>query len=100
VYEKYFRVMARGVPPEAVKHMMVKEGVDPAVLDCDPNLPLPDAFSPYTNGPPLKQDPVYEKFFKVRSLGHGMLYFVVGDVSGAPLGVCGTHVTVHARALE
>ncbi len=65
-YEKYFRMMSRGVPAEAVKHMMVKEGVDPAVLDCDPNRPLPEAFSPYTSGPPLKEDPVYEKFFKVR----------------------------------
>jgi hypothetical protein len=63
-------MLRMGVPLEGVKHMMVKDGVDPAILDCDHSQPLPAKFSPFTDGPPLKDDPVYGKFFKV---GTGVL---------------------------
>jgi hypothetical protein len=65
VYGKYFKMMKCGIPKEAVAHKMVSEGLNPAVLDCDPNGPLPNKFSEFTDGPPLEEDPVYSKYFKV-----------------------------------
>ncbi|KAI9917007.1 hypothetical protein PsorP6_017039 [Peronosclerospora sorghi] len=43
VYQKYFKMLAVGLPPPVVKHKMQSENVDPAILDMDPNKPLPDA---------------------------------------------------------
>jgi hypothetical protein len=61
-----------GIPPPAVKLKMQSEGVIPDVLDCDPSKPLPKRFLPpedemeqYTDGPPLKEDPRFAKFFQV-----------------------------------
>ena len=78
VFEKYFRMLARGVPKDAVRHQMIRDNVDPRVIDCDPDKPLPDELSPFTKGPPLRLDPVYGKYFKVSGLrvgrktrGHG-----------------------------
>jgi Subunit CCDC53 of WASH complex len=68
VYGKYFKMLKCGIPKEAVAHKMVSEGLNPAVLDCDPNGPLPGKFSEFTDGPPLEEDPVYSKYFKVGRL--------------------------------
>jgi hypothetical protein len=61
-----------GIPPPAVKLKMQSEGVNPDVLDCDPTKPLPKRFLPpedemelYTDGPPLKEDPRFMKYFQV-----------------------------------
>lgn len=65
-----------GIPPPAVKVKMSSEGLNPEVLDCDPTKPLPkrllppeDPMEKYTDGPPLKDDPVYKKYFTVRCCG-------------------------------
>ena len=65
------------IPLEAIKHSMTKDGVNPDMLDCDPNAPAPKlkpkvvtpapskkkAADP--NEPKLKDDPKYAKFFKM-----------------------------------
>ncbi|POM61259.1 Formin-2 domain containing hypothetical protein, partial [Phytophthora palmivora] len=42
-YQKYFKMLKVGLPAPVVKHKMQSENVDPAVLDMDPNKPLPEA---------------------------------------------------------
>uniref|UniRef100_M4BHW6 FH2 domain-containing protein n=1 Tax=Hyaloperonospora arabidopsidis (strain Emoy2) TaxID=559515 RepID=M4BHW6_HYAAE len=42
-YQKYFKMLAVGLPSTAVKHKMQSESVDPAILDMDPSKPLPEA---------------------------------------------------------
>uniref|UniRef100_A0AAV1URF6 FH2 domain-containing protein n=1 Tax=Peronospora matthiolae TaxID=2874970 RepID=A0AAV1URF6_9STRA len=41
VYQKYFKMLAVGLPSAVVKHKMQSESVDPAILDMDPSKPLP-----------------------------------------------------------
>ncbi|GMF20416.1 unnamed protein product [Phytophthora fragariaefolia] len=45
-YQKYFKMLKVGLPPPVVKHKMQSENVDPAVLDMDPNKPLPESPAP------------------------------------------------------
>ncbi|KAG7377939.1 hypothetical protein PHYPSEUDO_010758 [Phytophthora pseudosyringae] len=45
-YVKYFKMLKMGLPPPVVKHKMQSENVDPAILDMDPNKPLPEAPAP------------------------------------------------------
>ena len=66
VYGKFFKMMKAGVPKPAVANKMAAEGLDPAILDMDPNLPAPKKPG---EGPPLKDDPVYGKFFKMMKAG-------------------------------
>ena len=53
------------LPAGAVKQKMTAEGLDPAILDMDPNSPAPSAGGGGGGGPPLKDDPKYAKFFKM-----------------------------------
>ncbi len=64
-----------GIPAVAVEGKMRQEGLNPQILSCDPEKPLPklfvvvsleDILNAYTEGPPLKEDPRFEKYFKVR----------------------------------
>jgi hypothetical protein len=72
-----------GIPAEAAQNKMRVEGLDPAVLGCDPTKPLPKKFAPkenegdrYTTGPPLKEDPRFSKYFTVcRSVIADMVCF-------------------------
>jgi hypothetical protein len=41
-YSKYFKMLTVGLPPDAVKHRMVQDNVDPTVLDMDLNGPSPN----------------------------------------------------------
>jgi hypothetical protein len=63
-----------GIPRAAVEAKMLQEGLYPAVLDCDPDKPLlkkhmkktlAEELEAFTDGPPLNEDPVYGRFFKV-----------------------------------
>ncbi|CAH0480125.1 unnamed protein product [Peronospora belbahrii] len=42
-YQKYFKMLAVGLPASVVKHKMQSDSVDPAILDMDPDKPLPEA---------------------------------------------------------
>jgi hypothetical protein len=63
-YTKYFKMRKVGMPMDVVKHSMTRDGVDPSVMDGDPNLPA--------GGVPLKDDPKYERFFRMLSMGLSM----------------------------
>ena len=52
----------------AVKNAMVRDGLDPNILDMDPDKPL-NSEEPEDTGPPLKEDPKYAKYFKMLKLG-------------------------------
>lgn len=59
-YEKYFKMMKVGMPVDVVKHSMIRDGLDPSVLDGDHNKPV---------GIPLKDDPAYGKYFRMLKIG-------------------------------
>jgi len=63
-YEKYFKMMKVGMPKDVVKHAMQRDGLDPDILDADPNQPA---------GLPLKEDPKYQKYFKMLKMGIPMI---------------------------
>ena len=50
------------IPKQAVVNKMQAEGLDPAILDMDPEKPLPKKEG---DDPPLKDHPDYAKYFKV-----------------------------------
>ncbi|KAL3919028.1 MAG: hypothetical protein SGILL_003960, partial [Bacillariaceae sp.] len=62
-FERYFRMLKMGLPSEVAKHAMIRDGLDPSVLDLDPNKPI---------GVPLKADPKFEKYFKMLKIGIAM----------------------------
>ncbi|GBG34259.1 Formin-like protein 3 [Hondaea fermentalgiana] len=71
-YGKFFKMLAVRVPLQAVKNKVEAEGLDPAMMDKDPNdpaPPMPGAESEKGGGEKaavaLKDDPRYGKFFKM-----------------------------------
>jgi Subunit CCDC53 of WASH complex len=60
VYSKYFKMKKMGLPLGAIKNAMERDGMDPAIMDLDPEKSL-RAQSNATDGPPLKDDPEYTK---------------------------------------
>ena len=65
-YKKYFKMLAMHLPRGAVEIKMKAEGVDPAILDMDPNKPMPKKSK--KGGPPLKEDPRFKKYFKMLAM--------------------------------
>jgi len=63
-YDRYFRMLKVGMPIEVVKHAMERDGVDPSVMDGDHNKP-----AGFGSGVPLKDDPKYNKYFKMLKMG-------------------------------
>jgi hypothetical protein len=63
-YDRYFRMLKVGMPVEVVKHAMTRDGMDPTILDGDPNLP-----AGYGKNVPLKEDPRFHKYFKMLRIG-------------------------------
>lgn len=59
-YSRYFRMLKIGMPMDVVKHAMIRDCLDPAVMDGDHNKPA-------CEGIPLKDDPKYSKYFKSKS---------------------------------
>jgi hypothetical protein len=59
-YSKYFKMKKMGLPLGAIKNAMERDGMDPAIMDLDPEKSL-RAQSNATDGPPLKDDPEYTK---------------------------------------
>jgi Formin Homology 2 Domain/Subunit CCDC53 of WASH complex len=64
-YERYFKMLKLGMPIEVVKHAMIRDGLDSAIIDGDPNKPV-------MVGIPLKEDPDYQKYFKMLKIGMPM----------------------------
>jgi len=70
-YEKYFRMLKMGLPKDAVKNALVRDGKDPSIIDLDPTRSLSSQLSKNLGGdaPPLKDDPDYLKYFKMLKMG-------------------------------
>jgi hypothetical protein len=63
-YEKYFKMLKMGLPIGAVKNAVQRDGKDPNIMDLDPNKSIKSQIGggeEKDNGPPLKDDPDYEK---------------------------------------
>ena len=69
-YGKYFKMLKMGLPHDAVKHSLQRDGKEPSILDLDPKKSLlsqTKADAPIDG--PLKDDPDYEKYFKMLKMG-------------------------------
>lgn len=49
----------------AVKNAMQRDGLDPNIMDLDPEKSLSSQLRSDDDGPPLKEDPKYSKYFKM-----------------------------------
>ena len=70
-FSKYFKMIKMGMPREQVLHAMKRDEKDPAVLDLDPHLSLKSQqtkLNKQDDGPPLKEDPDYSKYFKMLAM--------------------------------
>lgn len=74
-YAKFFKLAKMGMPAEQIKLKMSAEGLDPALLDT-PDAPMPGsagegaaAAAAASQAMTVKDDPVYEKFFKLLKMG-------------------------------
>jgi hypothetical protein len=64
-YSKYFKMLKMGLPIEAVKHAMTRDGLDPEIMDGDHSKPA----SQKSTNVALKDDPRYAKYFKMLKMG-------------------------------
>lgn len=63
-------MMKMGLPKEAAKHAMVRDQLDPKILDMDPEKSLASQTGESADtGPPMKEDPKYAKYFKMLKMG-------------------------------
>ena len=70
LYVKYFKMLKMGLPMDAVKHAMKRDGCDPSVIDLDPAKSLKSQrVGGEDDGPPLRDDPDYSKYFKMLKMG-------------------------------
>ena len=71
MFAKYFKMLKVGIPLPAVKQAMLKDELDPSILDGDFNKPAPrsETESLSEKGLPLKDDPKYSKYFKMIKIG-------------------------------
>ncbi|KAL7532341.1 LOW QUALITY PROTEIN: hypothetical protein ACHAXR_005729 [Thalassiosira sp. AJA248-18] len=73
-YSKYFKMLKIGVPNGAVRQELQKDGLDPNILDMDPEKSYASQVgakedSGEESDPPLKDDPEYMEFFKMLRIG-------------------------------
>ena len=66
-YAKYFKMLKVGLPLESVKHALIRDGLDPSVLDGDHNKPAD--YQDSASEIALKDDPAYAKYFKMIKTG-------------------------------
>jgi hypothetical protein len=53
----------------AVQNALQRDGLDPSIIELDPNKSVASQLKKdEDDGPPLKEDPKYQKYFKVREL--------------------------------
>ena len=71
-YTKYFKMLSMGLPVDAVKNALARDGKDPTIMDLDPNKSLSsqlDSAEEKDLGTPLKDDPEFKKYFKMLGMG-------------------------------
>ena len=54
-------MLKMGLPKDVAKHAMVRDQLDPNILDMDPEKSLKSQTESADDGPPLKDDPKYSK---------------------------------------
>ena len=72
LYQKYFKMKKMGIPEGAVRNAMIKDGVDTKILDLDPEMSCKsqsEAEISINDEIPIKEDPLYQKYFKMKKLG-------------------------------
>ena len=65
-YARYFTMLKIGMPMDVVKHAMIRDNLDPNIMDGDHNKPA------CVGGVALKDDPKYAKYFKMLKIGMPM----------------------------
>lgn len=74
-YTKYFKMLKMGLPIGAVRNALQRDGKETYIVDLDPNLSLDyqlaqkNRVCPVDKGLPLKDDPEYQKYFKMIKMG-------------------------------
>ncbi|KAL7550804.1 hypothetical protein ACHAWF_014016 [Thalassiosira exigua] len=70
-YAKFFKMLKMGIPPGAVQNALKKEGKDPEIINMDPEKSYISQVKDKSeeDGPPIKDDPEYAKFFKMLKMG-------------------------------
>jgi hypothetical protein len=70
-YAKYFKMIKCGLPLDAVKNALTRDGKDPAIMDLDPEKSLKAQCNGLTGdtGVPLQDDPEYQKYFRMLRMG-------------------------------
>lgn len=73
-YTKYFRMLKMQLPMGAVKNALVRDGLDPAIMDLDHNKSVKGQLGRKADeekdiGVPLKDDPEFTKYFKMEKMG-------------------------------
>jgi hypothetical protein len=67
-YAKYFKMLKMGMPKEQVVHAMTRDGKDIMIVDLDAAKSLKSQQDEGSDGPPLKDDPEYAKYFKMLAM--------------------------------
>ena len=76
----------------AVQNAMQRDGLDPNIMDLDPNKSVASQLKKEEDdGPPLKDDPKYQKYFKVCS---SSIHFV-HSVSQTSVQLLFSHYLLH-----
>lgn len=68
-YTKYFKMLKMGLPRGAVQNAMRRDEVDEEILDLDPEKSLKSQRSENDDGLPLRDDPAFQKYFKMFKMG-------------------------------
>lgn len=70
-YEKYYKMLKMGLPDGAVRNAMERDGVDASLFYSDPKMSLNSQTKEQDrdNGVPIKDDPEFEKYFKMLKMG-------------------------------
>ncbi|KAL3923123.1 MAG: hypothetical protein SGILL_001834 [Bacillariaceae sp.] len=68
LYAKYFKMIKMGMAREQVLHAMKRDEKDPAILDLDPSKSLLSQQKKDDEGPALRDDPEYSKYFKMLAM--------------------------------
>ena len=59
----------KGLPIGAVQNAIQRDGLDPSIMELDPDKSIKSQLNmEKDNGPPLKDDPEYSKYFRMLSM--------------------------------
>jgi len=64
----------------AVQNAMQRDGLDPSIMDLDPTKSVASQMKKEDNGPPLKDDPKYSKYFKMLKMVSCCCRYIVTEL--------------------